>query len=47
MINALNLMANRRVNVKPMISEILPLDDVQRAFDSLWSGKNIVSMVKP
>jgi (R,R)-butanediol dehydrogenase/meso-butanediol dehydrogenase/diacetyl reductase len=47
MINALNLIARKQVNVKPMISEIIPLDEVQRAFDSLRSGKNIVSMVKP
>jgi len=47
MINALNLIARKQVNVKPMISEILPLDEVQRAFDSIWSGKNIVALVKP
>jgi len=47
MSDALNLIARKQVDVKPMISEIVPLDQVQRAFDNLWSGQNIVSLVKP
>jgi len=47
MIDSLNLIVHRQVNVKPMISETVPLDGVQRAFNSLWSGENIVSLVKP
>ncbi len=47
MITALNLIASGQVDVTPMISEILPLTDVQRAFDSLWSGENIVSLLQP
>jgi Zn-dependent alcohol dehydrogenase len=47
MITALTLIATRQVDVTPMISEMLPLDEVQRGFDALWSGKNIVSMVQP
>jgi len=35
------------VDVKPMISEILPLEEVQRGFDSMYSGKNIAVLLKP
>jgi threonine dehydrogenase-like Zn-dependent dehydrogenase len=47
MIKSLNLISRKIVDVKPMISEIIPLDEIQRACDSMWSGKNIVSLVKP
>jgi (R,R)-butanediol dehydrogenase/meso-butanediol dehydrogenase/diacetyl reductase len=43
---SLRLIANKQVNVKPLISEIMPLEDVQRAFDSMWSGKNIAVLLK-
>jgi len=43
----INLMAHKRVNVKPLISEIIPLEEAQRAFDSMYSGKNIVVLLKP
>ncbi len=46
MIIALNLIARNQVDVKPMISEVIPLAEIQRAFDSMWSGKNIVSLVE-
>jgi len=39
--------ANRQVNVKPLISEIIPLEEVQRAFDSMYSGENITVLLKP
>jgi len=44
---SLNLISHRQVDLKPMISEIMPLDDVQRAFDSMYSGENIVVLLKP
>ncbi len=47
MIKSLNLIANGLVDLKPMITEVIPLDDVQRACDAMWSGQNVVSMVKP
>jgi len=47
MITSLNLIANGLVDLKPMITEVVPLDEVQRACDDMWSGKNIVSMVTP
>ncbi|HEY90547.1 MAG TPA: hypothetical protein G4O07_01815, partial [Dehalococcoidia bacterium] len=44
---AIRLLANRQVNVSPLITEILPLDDVQKAFDSAYSGSNIAVLLKP
>ena len=47
MTDSLNLIARKQVDVKPMVSEVLPLDQVQTAFDKIWSGENIVSIVEP
>lgn len=44
---ALRLMEYKRVNCKPLISEIMPLADVKRAFDSLYQGQNLLVMLKP
>ena len=44
---AMRLIANRQVNVKPLITEIVPLQEAQRAFDSMFSGENIVALLKP
>jgi threonine dehydrogenase-like Zn-dependent dehydrogenase len=44
--NALRLLEYKRVSVKPLIL-VLPLKDVQRAFDSLYSGENIAVLLKP
>lgn len=44
---ALRLLEYKRVNVKPLITEIIPLKDVQRAFDSMYSGENIGVLLKP
>jgi len=46
-INSLELIAHKQVNLKPMISAIIPLDDVQEAFDSMYRGENIVVLLKP
>jgi len=43
----MNLITHKQVNVKPLISEIIPLEEAQRAFDSMYSGKNIVVLLKP
>jgi (R,R)-butanediol dehydrogenase/meso-butanediol dehydrogenase/diacetyl reductase len=47
MITSLNLIAHKKVNIKPLISEILPLTEAQRGFDSIWSGKNLAVLLKP
>ena len=44
---SMRLVANKQVNVKPLISAIMPLEDVQKAFDSMYSGENIVVLLKP
>ena len=43
---AMRLIANKQVNVKPLISEIIPLEDVQRAFDFMYSGENLAPLLK-
>jgi len=47
MVPALKLIEYQRVNVKPMITEIVPLDEAQRAFDSLHEAKNVAVLLKP
>jgi len=44
---SMNLIAHKQVNVKPLISEIMPLEDAQRGFDSKYSGKTIAVLLKP
>ena len=44
---SMRLIVNKQVNVKPLISAIMPLEDAQRAFDSMYSGENIVVLLKP
>jgi threonine dehydrogenase-like Zn-dependent dehydrogenase len=44
---SMRLIASGQVNVRPIISEIIPLQDVQRAFDSMYSGENIAPLLKP
>jgi len=44
---SLRLIAHKKIDVKPMISAVMPLEDVQEAFDSMLSGKNIVVLLKP
>jgi threonine dehydrogenase-like Zn-dependent dehydrogenase len=44
---SLRLIASKQVNVKPLITEIVPLKDAQRAFDSMFSGENIAALLKP
>ncbi len=47
MATALRLLEYKRVNVKPVITEIIPLEETQRAFDSMYSGENIAVLLKP
>ncbi len=44
---ALRLMQYKQVDCSPLISAIMPLDDVQSAFDSLYAGENLLVMLKP
>ena len=47
MVPALNLLEYKRVNVQPCITEIIPLTEAQRAFDSLHDQTNIAVLLKP
>ncbi len=47
LVTAMQMMANKQVNVKPMITAILPLEDVQKGFDSVYNGENIAVLLKP
>ncbi len=44
---SMRMIASKQINVRPLISEIIPLKDVQRAFDSMYSGENIAPLLKP
>jgi threonine dehydrogenase-like Zn-dependent dehydrogenase len=44
---ALNLMAHRLVNIQPLISDIMPLEEVSRGYDSIRSGQNLAVLLKP
>jgi len=47
MIPSMKLIENGRVNLKPMVTEIVPLLEAQRAFDSLHNGENIAVLLAP
>jgi threonine dehydrogenase-like Zn-dependent dehydrogenase len=41
------MIAQKQIDPKPLISEIIPFDDCQRAFDSVYSGENITVLLSP
>ncbi len=41
------LIAHKQIDPKPLISEIIPFADIQRAVDSVYSGRNITVLLKP
>lgn len=47
MVPAMKLLEYKQVNVSPVITEIIPLEEAQRAFDSLRNGTNIAVLLKP
>lgn len=44
---ALYLISCGQIDPRPLISEIIPFEDVQRAVDSVYDGKNIAVLLKP
>ena len=44
---AMYLIAHKQIDPRPLISEIMPLEDIQRAIDSQFSGENIAVLLKP
>ena len=47
MVPALKLLQYKRANVEPCITEIIPLTEAQRAFDSLHEQTNIAVLLRP
>ena len=41
------LISHKQIDPRPLISEIIPFAEVQRAVDSVYSGKNIAVLLKP
>jgi L-iditol 2-dehydrogenase len=41
------LIAHKQIDPRPLISEIIPFADVQRAVDSVYSSRNIAVLLKP
>ena len=47
MADSLYMIAHDQIKPKPLISEIIPFDDCQRAIDSVYSGENIAVLLRP
>jgi threonine dehydrogenase-like Zn-dependent dehydrogenase len=47
MLDSLYMISHRQIDPKPLISEIIPFDDAQRAIDSVYSGQNIAVLLRP
>lgn len=41
------MIAHKQINPQPLISEIIPFKDCQRAIDSIYNGKNIAVLMQP
>lgn len=44
--DSMYMLARQQIDPKPLISEIIPFDDCQRAIDSVYSGENIAVLLK-
>ncbi len=47
MVDSLHMISHRQIDPKPLISEVIPFDDCQRAFDSVFNGENIAVLLGP
>lgn len=45
--DAIDMMAEKQIDPRPLISEVISFDDCQRAFDSVYSGENIGVLLRP
>ena len=43
----MRLMESKQVDVRPPISEIVPMAEAQRAFDAMYTGESIAPLLKP
>ncbi|MBL7175881.1 MAG: alcohol dehydrogenase catalytic domain-containing protein [Desulfobacteraceae bacterium] len=46
-VQAMRLMQYKQIDCKPLVSAIMPLENVGKAFDSLYAGENLMVMLKP
>ena len=44
---AMRLMQYKQVDCRALVSRIMPLESVKEAFDSLYSGENLLVMLAP
>lgn len=44
---SMRMIASKQIDVRPIISEVIPLRDAQRAFDSMYSGENLAPLLQP
>jgi len=44
---AMRLMQYRQVDCRALVSKVMPLADVEKAFESLYSGENLLVMLEP
>jgi len=47
MLDSLYMVAHGQIDPRPLITEIIPFDDCQRAIDSVYNGQNIAVLLKP
>jgi len=47
MVDSMYLISHKQIDPKPLVTEIIPFDDVQRAIDSVYNGENIAVLLKP
>jgi threonine dehydrogenase-like Zn-dependent dehydrogenase len=46
-VHALKMLEYKRIDCRPLMSAVMPLADVQQAFDSLYQSKNTLVMLQP
>ena len=47
MLDSLHMIAHRQIDPKPLITEIAPFEECQRAVDSVYNGTNLAVLLKP
>ena len=47
MTTSMHMISHKQIDPRPLISEIIPPEDIQRGIDSVYSGENIAVLIKP
>lgn len=47
MMDSYHMISRKQIDPKPLISEVIPFDDCQRAIDSVYNGENIAVLLGP